>query len=188
MKISIDENVLKKYNIPLEELLVISLVRSGVHIPDLIFQMQEEDKIKYDRDTDSYSANVYYTQLCDKVLLESDSAVPKETRLESLAKKLRDIFPKGTKAGTNYFFKSNVKDTSHKLAKFFKLYGNYTDEEIIDATQRYVDSFNGDYTYMRLLKYFIYKEENGENVSELATFLENEDATLSYIEQGTFLC
>ena len=59
----------------------------------------------------------------------------------------------------------------------------YTDDQIIAAARKYVASFNGDYKYMRLLKYFIWKNdakrtEEGlsvEQVSDLATFIENAD-------------
>ena len=44
-------------------------------------------------------------------------------------------------------------------------YGEYSDEQIIQATKAYVDSFNGNYTYMQLLKYFIWKNKvTGEEV------------------------
>ena len=60
------------------------------------------------------------------------------------------------------------------------MYGTkYTDEQIINATQKYVNSFNGNYAYLKLLKYFIWKDERlkGESVqSLLADFIENESA------------
>ena len=44
-------------------------------------------------------------------------------------------------------------------------YGEYTDEQVIEATKAYVASFNGNYTYMQLLKYFIWKNKvTGEEV------------------------
>lgn len=172
MKITIDESILERYNLQLEEFFAISLLRSGINIPDLLAEMVAGDKIRYFPDTAEYKINAYWLQCCDKILLESDKSLPKESKLLPLAKKLQAVFPKGQKPGTNYYYKCNSKDVALKLAKFFKLYGsNYTEEDIINATQRYVDSFNGDYTYMRLLKYFIMKDE----VSELATWLENED-------------
>lgn len=106
------------------------------------------------------------------------------SKTEQLAIKLKEIYPKGKKPGTNYYFCSNVKEVVLKLNKFFKIYGEYTDEEIIDATQRYIDSFQEDFTYMRLLKYFIYKESDNGGISELATLLENKDFDE---EQGTFI-
>jgi hypothetical protein len=96
-----------------------------------------------------------------------------------------DIFPKGKKEGTSVYWKGNLKDNKLKLQKFFKLYGNaYTDEQIISATKKYVESFNGNYAYMRALKYFIWKDERKvgsdgktyiEEVSDLASYIENED-------------
>ena len=64
---------------------------------------------------------------------------------------------------------------------FFKKYGSdYNHEDIIKATEKYVKSFNGDYSYMKVLKYFILKEKLGagrdvESESELLTNLENLD-------------
>lgn len=71
-----------------------------------------------------------------------------------------------------------------KLKKFFEEYGEYSDEQIINATKKFVASFRGNYSLMPLIKYFISKEkkvmdEDGENhvvkVSELASILENMD-------------
>lgn len=70
-----------------------------------------------------------------------------------------------------------------RLKLFFKKYGNeYTDEQIIQATKKYVEGFNGNYTYMRLLKYFIFKEKVGasgevEGDSELISYIENAGQT-----------
>jgi hypothetical protein len=58
------------------------------------------------------------------------------------------------------------------------------DEDILDATRRYVASFQGNYSGMRLIKYFILKDdvrqgEDGnhvEQISDLATFLENKES------------
>ena len=85
------------------------------------------------------------------------------------------IFPQGKKPGTPYYWKCNKREISLKLKSFFKLYGvKYTEEEILSAAHRYVESFNGDYRFMRLLKYFIWKKEDGEEISELATFIDND--------------
>ena len=94
-----------------------------------------------------------------------------------------EVFPKGKKEGTSIYWKGNKKDIKLKLQKFFKLYGNaHTDDQIVTAAKQYVASFNGNYSYMRALKYFIWKDErkidsegNGyiEEVSDLATYIEN---------------
>ena len=99
-----------------------------------------------------------------------------EDRLTVLARNMRNIFPDGKKEGTNYYWKDSVPLVAKRLAIFFKNYGDhYTNEQIIDATQRYVDSFNGNYKFMHLLKYFIRKRDpfTGEYNSELLSYLEN---------------
>ena len=106
------------------------------------------------------------------------SAVPenKEDRLVTLTKGMRAIFPDGKKEGTNYYWKDSVPLVAKRLAIFFKNYGdNYTNDQILNATQRYVDSFNGNYRFMHLLKYFIRKKDpnTGEDNSELLSYLEN---------------
>ena len=78
----------------------------------------------------------------------------------------------------NYYYKGNIEDIRKKLQSFFLRYPNYTDEQIIIATQKYINSMNGDYTYLKLLKYFIWKSEvkDGEQVvtSILSDYIENE--------------
>lgn len=118
-----------------------------------------------------------------RVLLSSDKTLPPEDQIEALAIKLMEIFPKGKKEGTSVYWKGNKKDTKLRLQKFFKLYGNtYSHEQILDAAKQYVESFNGNYTYMRALKYFIWKDERKtdseghmyiEEVSDLASYIEN---------------
>lgn len=121
------------------------------------------------------------------IVLNSDRAVPEDAEIEAIAAKLMAIFPKGKKDGTNTYWRGNLKDTKLKLKKFFKLYGSaYTEEDLVSATQKYVDSFNSNFNYMRVLKYFILKEVKKmsaegvnyvEEVSDLATFIENEEAS-----------
>lgn len=67
---------------------------------------------------------------------------------------------------------------AHVKDKQIKKNGEEMSEmSIIKATEAYVSGFNGDYKYMRLLQYFIWKEEikDGSKVpiSELANYIEN---------------
>lgn len=105
-----------------------------------------------------------------------------DERLKALAMEMQQCFPEGKKPGTVYYFRCNVREIVNKLKKFFEVYGDYDDDNVIAATKKFVASFNGDYRLMPLIKYFISKNkkvmgENGEisvnEVSELATTLEN---------------
>lgn len=119
------------------------------------------------------------TEVIDSVIVDSDKSQKPEDRLVQLAIRLKEIFPKGKKDGTNYYWADGVALIIRRLKLFFKKYGDtYTDEQIIRAAEKYVRGFNGNYQYMRLLKYFIFKEKVGaagevEGDSELISYIEN---------------
>ena len=113
------------------------------------------------------------------IIREDKNRTDISERVEKLVPELQDIFPKGKKEGTNSYWKGNKEDIKRRLIKFLEKYGDYEDEVIIKATKKYVDSFNGNYSFMRLLQYFIYKISNVEGVqtvtSDLATYIEHGD-------------
>ena len=123
------------------------------------------------------------TEMLDSVIMDSDKEQEPQDRLIQLATRLKEIFPKGKKDGTNYYWTEGVALIVRRLKLFFRKYGNkFTDEQIIQAAEKYVQGFNGNYRYMRLLKYFIFKEEVGANGeveggSELINYIENADQT-----------
>lgn len=95
---------------------------------------------------------------------ESKHPEPEADRLSKLAKQLKEIFPKGRKDGTTQYWAEGNALIIRRLKLFFKKYGtDYTDEQIVSAARAYVNSFNGDYRFMRVLKYFILKEVKGAN-------------------------
>ena len=65
------------------------------------------------------------------------------------------------------------------MDKFFEKYGKdkdgnrWTDDQIVDAAKRYVQSFNGEYQFMRVLKYFLWKEDTRNGVAEPSSDLYN---------------
>ena len=188
MKITIDEDACKKVKLSLPEVLMITLVKTGVNIETLLKQMKEKQILVEEHTL--LGTNLLVTQrwsdLSDKALLSADKSVPDNKRLENLAKSLMEVFPAGKKEGTSQYWKGNLRDNTLRLAKFFKLYGDkYTDEQMIEAAKNYVSSHNGKYQYMRVLKYFIWKDTRKvnsegegyiEEVSDLAAFIENAKA------------
>ena len=185
MKITIDEDACKKVKLSLPEVLMITLVKTGVNIETLLKQMKEKQILVEEHTL--LGTNLLVTQrwsdLSDKALLSADKSVPDNKRLENLAKSIMEVFPAGKKEGTSQYWKGNLRDNTLRLAKFFKLYGDkYTDEQMIEAAKNYVSSHNGKYQYMRVLKYFIWKDTRKvnsegegyiEEVSDLAAFIEN---------------
>lgn len=179
----INEDVAKKKGMDIPTLLAIMLVKTGVNITVLFKELEKKEVLVKDLFHNEYFVTQRWDDVACNILLSGDEEVPKEDNIEKLAVQLMEIFPKGKKEGTSHYWRGNKKEIKERLQKFYKLYNNkYTDEEIIQATKSYVASFNGSYSYMRILKYFILKNEKKvdsegvnyiEEVSELATYIEN---------------
>lgn len=100
-------------------------------------------------------------------------------RFEELAIQLKELFPKGKKPGTSIMWRGSGYEVVKKLKTLIKKTGvEFTNEQAIEATRRYVNSFNGNYSYMQVLPYFILKQVpvNGvyEERSQLLSYIENE--------------
>ena len=185
MNISIDDKICNKYGLTLPELLVI-LALKHYTIENILSSLKDKEAVIEDM-FEGHLITQRWDDVASNILLDSDKDSQSPDRIANLAAKLMEVFPKEKKAGTNHYFRGNLKDTSLKLKKFFKLYGNrYSDEQVINAAKAYVESFNGNYTYMRILKYFIWKDEKKmnedgeryiEETSDLATWIENAGST-----------
>lgn len=180
MKFVIDSDVLAKYNLSVEEYVILIYFYLGnTKLDNRITESLFEKGYLTKNINNTYIANNH--QLDDILAMSAESLNCKivRDRCTTLAKTLMEIFPLGNKPGTPYAWRSNKRDVTLKLNKFFKEYEDpknpFTDEQIIEATKRYVESFNGNYTYMQLLKYFISKKDlvKGEEKSELASYIEN---------------
>lgn len=183
MTITIDEEICKNWGLTMPEVLAIVLVKTGADIPILFANL--EDKKALVRDIfNKYLVTLGYDERVASVLLDSDKDRQPQDRIELLAGQMMELFPALKKAGSSQYFRGNKKDITLRLKKFFKLYGNkFSNDQILDATKKYVESFNGNYTYMRVLKYFIWKDEKRVNsdgegyvdeVSDLASYIEND--------------
>ena len=181
MKYIIDTDVLKNIDLSLAE------------FGTLLYYIDRKDSNEFDKITESlwtkgylikdlhgYIIEPHSFEKLQVILAECNNPESVNDRASLLADKLREIYPNGKILNTNYYYRCNRQDIINKLKTFFKMYGTkYTDEQIINATQKYVNSFNGNYAYLKLLKYFIWKDERlkGESVqSLLADFIENESA------------
>lgn len=197
MKITIDSELCEKHNLSLSDVLGILLIKhsNSGNCQNVVDKLVAEEKvISLGDPSDPYSIFQVTQRWDDEVstiLLDAEKSLPKADRIENLVKQMRELFPSGMKVGSSAW-RGNVRELKLRMQKFFRLYGDYTDEQILNATKKYVDSFNGNYTYMRILKYFIFKSESKshlddegnvirqlEDVSELANFLDNPEKELS---------
>lgn len=181
MKLTIDQTILDKYNMTLEEFLVLylgakeidiesvsqSLIAKGFANKDLFSngKIVVSDKIK---------------DLISTISIDSDkNIIDKDSEYIELATKLRELYPTGRKGGTTYMWRGTTAEVAKKLKTLVVKYGYTLDrEKVIKATKDYISSFNGNYRYMQLLKYFILKsvkdaDGNIEVKSELMSLIEN---------------
>ena len=180
MNITINSSVLQKYNLSIKEFLVLYLCFLETDIEKTINSLVDKkvaDKNLYNNIDLVLSDNT--KELIATILVESDKAVVNnQEKFNQLAEKMRELYPAGKKPGTTYYWKDSVPIIARKLETLVSKFNvNFTEEEVLNATKRYIDSFNGDYRYMQLLKYFILKTDKttGEVRSELLAFLANED-------------
>lgn len=190
MKIVIDDKVCTKHKMTVQEVLIALAVRNTDAYEEIPNMLKREILVE-DKSEDWYKVTQHWSDVIDEILCDSSGSIEKtDEELLELAKKMREAYPQGKMKDrfgreTPYYYRCNNSEIVKKLKKFFTLFGNYSDEEIVDATKRYVAACHGDYNgKLRLIKYFILKDavketEDGnhvEQVSDLLTFLENKES------------
>ena len=183
MKYTIDTEILDKESMGLDEALYLLALYKKTPIDDTTIQ-KVESKGRLRKEDGVIEITGRGRLLMESILSKSKlhtTQIDLE-RFKILADKLRNIYPKGLKPGTNYQWRDSTAIIADRLIKLSAKYNvEFTDEEAVDATQRYVNSFNGNYKYMQLLKYFINKQRPVENApaeqnSQFLSFLQNTES------------
>lgn len=176
-KISINKDVLEKYNLSIDEFLVLLLTYNKANIHEVRKSLVNKGLADYSVVDDTLIISSTTKDLITSVTIDSDiTVISKDKEFKELAEKLKEIFPKGKKAGTTYMWRDSTAVIARKLKTLVVKYDyEFTEEQALKATKAYVESFNGDYTYMQLLKYFILKTTpDGEIRSDFMSYIENE--------------
>ena len=185
MTISLNEESCKRNNITIAEALLLICYSNDVNFITAEASLISKGYITAKRDENynpiGWRVTNLGTETLNSSILDAEKTPETEDRLTNLAKQLKEIFPKGKKDGTNLYWAEGVALIVRRLKLFFKKYGDiYSNEDIVKAAQNYIKSFNGNYQYMKVLKYFIFKEKLGANrevegESELINYIENAD-------------
>jgi hypothetical protein len=179
MTITVNDKILEQYNLSVEEFLLLYICSKEYNLKellDIIIAKGYADKDLYDSNRAVVSNAI--KEVISTVIIDSDKAViGKDSDFLRVANKLREIFPKGRKDGTTYMWRDSTAVIAKKLKTLVAKYEfEFTEEDAIDATKRYVESFNGNYRYMQLLKYFILKTDmNGDIKSDFMSLIENKE-------------
>jgi hypothetical protein len=176
-KVSINKDVLEKNNLSMDEFLVLLLTYNKANIQEVKQSLVEKGLADFSVFDDELVISSATKDLITSISIDSDVKVlSKDKEFKELADKLKELFPKGKKAGTTYMWRDSTAVIARKLKTLVVKYDyQFTEEQAIKATKAYVESFNGDYTYMQLLKYFILKSlPDGEIKSDFMSYIENE--------------
>lgn len=195
MKIIFDTEACKKNNTDIDLLLYLISILSGSKITSATFEKaRQQNLIRFlapyksgNPFPDYIELNEQGQFLAETVMADSNLGVSasSEERFVNLANKLRELFPAGKKPGYAYTWRDSTSCIVDRLKKFIMKYGDYPDEDIINATKKYVNSFNGNYQYMQLLKYFIWKNKvtGGELIDgRMVGEVEKQSQLAAYIE------
>ena len=178
MKINIDSTVLANENLTLKEFgILLYYIDGGTRTLHEQICNKLWNKGYLIKETYGYSFNPHLAPELEFWSAKSSISTTEEELCE-LADKLRALYPSGRKEGTAYMWRDSTKTIAKKLLTLKAKYNAvFTDEQAIEATKKYVETFNGNYAYMQLLKYFILKKDliKGEETSQLLSYIENED-------------
>ncbi len=185
MNTIIDRGIIEKNGLTFDEFVVLMLVMHNINLTQTKDSIIKKGFALATFDILGDGLALEKTQLGvttynNIVLASSSQAEISEERLNNLAKELKAVYPKGKKDGT-WYWADGVAVIARRLKIFFHKYDpkrQFTDEQIINATKRYVEEKQAQ-SDMRLLKYFIFKEAVGkagdvEPTSDLLTYIENE--------------
>jgi hypothetical protein len=102
-----------------------------------------------------------------KLTIFAKEIIPIKIGLQDFYSEFNDIFPKKLLPSGRYA-KSNIADVKLRLQWFMSTYP-YTQEEILNATKKYVEVFEGkNYQFMQTSAYFIRKSEIGKKMMSSA--------------------
>lgn len=179
MKIIIDEEVLKKSNLSIEEFMILYLNYKNFNIEEINSSLINKNiAFKDVIDNRKLVLSTNSKDILSKIITNSNPKIKESSdRYKKLAEDLMAIFPEGKKAGTTYYWRGSITVIAERLKKLIAQKNvEFTDEQAINAAKRYVQSFNGNYKYMSILMYFIYKNKNSEKEfdSQLLSYIENE--------------
>lgn len=175
---TINDNIVSDLGITYKEALMLLHLEHGCNFEESLKSLYEKGYVT----SADYKEGLNFTEAGFGALkaLKFNQSPSGEKKYVGLAAKLREIYPSGRKEGTSYMWKGNTNEISKKIQTLKEKYNfQFTDEQAIKATKKYIESFNGDYRYMQLLKYFILKavrdsDGNVDIKSELMTRIENE--------------
>lgn len=181
MRITLDTEVLRKYNLSLGQFIVLLTSYYALdcqRIQDDLVNLKLVERNLFKEFPPVLSDNT--KNLIAKIIIESNEKIKNSCikDFENLAIKLQGIFPSGIKSGKTYSWRGDTDDIAQKLRTLIVTHDfPFTEEEAVNAAKEYVSSFSSPFTYMHTLRNFLLytKKENGVYTmeSQFMSIIEN---------------
>lgn len=182
MRLTIDQKILENNDLTIGEFMILYLSANSIDIKSCIDSVVARglaDRNLFSKDNIIVSDKI--KDLISTIAIDSDkNVIDRDDEFMELANELRELYPSGRKEGTTYMWRGTTAEIAKKLKTLVVKYKySFTREQVVKATKEYINSFNGNYKKMRLLKYFILKSERDADdninvISELMSLIENE--------------
>lgn len=172
-KIVVDIGTVEKSKIKVSQFLYLLAKQNGLNSED---EKELHSKKLLNQGLDgTYYLSKDGNTFIDRVIVDGIKDLEFTKRdIADIIDEMRMLFPTGKKTGTNNYWRGNLAELRDRLTIFLKRHGNFPKEDILAATQKYIDSYQGDYRLMRTLKYFIFKKNpDGSFEYDLLTQLEH---------------
>lgn len=173
-----DEHLCKKHGLNLQEALFVLFLRAGQKQRNSVEEDLVQKGILINLDG-NFFITPKGTKLAEALILDVSKDI-NDDEITELAKQLKSLFPKGKKDG-KWYWADGIVLIVKRLKLFYKKYGYYSPETIVQATQSYLKDYENDDKGRKLLKYFICKDkvvddDEGKHIeftSDLLNYIEN---------------
>lgn len=177
MKFTVNTDVLQHEHLTMDEFLVLLMGYYSINYKECLDRLITNKLVS----TNVFNPNEIVLSnntkdLVTSILVSSDDKITNSNiDYTALAKKLQALYPKGNKSGTSYSWISLTPLIAQKLRTLVVEYNfSFTEQEALRATEEYVKSFSDDKSHMQLLKYFILKTTNNDDMESMfMTIIEN---------------
>lgn len=177
------KNLIYNYGITAEQVIILDLIYSSTEEFEYYLNTFPEDKQKYIQnllrrgfivedngllilEDKGHEVIANFKEFNENVC--DDLFAPLENDIPAIVEEYRKLFD-GLKLGSM----GSKTSCLNKMKKFLKLHPKTTKEEIIKATQTYINSLGGNYHYLQQADYFISKtDKDGSAGSRLETWIE----------------
>lgn len=176
-KLIIDRASIKKEGLKVGEFFFGLLYLLGYRMDDLEEEMLKRETAKFE--FGKVVPTLLTLEKVKRLVAADNTPEMSKDEMVALAKGMKALFPQGIMVDGIPWTEGPLLIVQ-RLEGFFRRFGNYSAEDILKATERYVQVKRGS-LYMRSLKNFIYKEEvqldgTTDLQSDLYNFLENPES------------